>query len=156
MSKSLAQDAQIARYELEVPIRATAEKVWAALFDDIGTWWLPDFHMVDPSSSVSFDARPGGGIIETTTDGAGLLWYTVQWIQPAQHVVHLVGHVAPDWGGPATSHLKICIESTDDGCVLRVTDAHQGNIDPKNMESLDSGWRQLFTDGLKAFVEDKG
>ena len=87
--------------------------------------------------------------------GEGLLWFTVHWINPAQQTLYVVGHIAPDWGGPATSNLKIWIEASADGCILRASDAHHGNISDENLNSLKSGWTMLFTDGLKNWVESK-
>ncbi len=82
------------------------------------------------------------------------LWYQVQYCLPQEFKIYLVGYLAPDFGGPATSHLKLVIETTDNGCVLKVTDAQHGSVDAKAADSLRDGWQQLFTDGLKEFVEN--
>ncbi len=148
-----AQHATVAGYELEVEIQAPPEHVWSALFEDINAWWLPDFHMVGPASMVRFDAQAGGGLVEELPGEGSLLWCTVHWIRPAQRVVYLIGHLAPDWGGPACSHLKFAVESRGQGSVLKVTDSHFGHISPSNLASLQEGWTCLFRDGLKQFIE---
>jgi uncharacterized protein YndB with AHSA1/START domain len=149
------KDAGIASYELEVEIAASPERVWEALIEETNGWWLQDFHMVGSGSSVAFDARAGGGLIETLPDGGGsLLWCTVHWIRPEERTIYLVGHIAPDWGGPTTNHLKLAVEPRGKGSVLKVSDTHHGNVDDKNLASLESGWTTLFTDGLKRYVEE--
>jgi uncharacterized protein YndB with AHSA1/START domain len=148
------KEAGVALYELEVEIEASPERVWQALIHETNAWWLPDFHMVGPGSTVAFDPRAGGGLIETLPDGGSLLWCTVHWIRPTERMIYLVGHFSPDFGGPTTSNLKLAVEPLGAGSVLKVTDAHHGNIDDGNLDSLQSGWTTLFTDGMKRFIED--
>ena len=85
------------QYELEVQIAAPRERVWKSIFEDIKHWWLPDFHVVGPDSIVTFDPMPGGrGLIEETSDGDALLWFSVQMYLPSQFKIYLIGHVAPE------------------------------------------------------------
>ena len=91
---------------------------------------------------------------ETHADGGSLLWFTVQWCTPGE-VLYLVGHVAPDWGGPATSMLKIALEEAAAGTLLRFSDAHYGHISDENLASLEEGWKQLLGTGLKRYVESR-
>ena len=153
MTESLPTRA--ARYELEIPIQAPVEVVWKALTEDTNAWWLPDFHMVGEGSVVTLEARGGGQLIEIQAEGGSLLWYTVQCCKPGE-VLHLVGHVAPDWGGPATTMLKLALEENDGGTRLRVSDALFGCIDDDSVQSLIDGWTQLFTEGLAKHAEALG
>lgn len=147
--------AGVVQYELEIKIQAPAERVWRAIIEETNFWWLPDFHMVDAGSTVTFDPCPGGaGIVESSDDGGSLLWYSVQYYLPAQFTIYLVGNIAPDWGGPSTSHLKLSLAANETGCALKVTDAQHGNVSESSARSLAEGWTQLFTEGLKAFVEN--
>lgn len=140
-------------YEIEVPIDGSREQVWNALTRETNAWWLPDFHMVGEGSVVSFDARAGGVLVEETPDGGSLLWYTVHMAMPLESL-HLVGHVAPEWGGPATSLLRLRLDERDAGTVLSVTDALFGHVGDATVSSLKEGWGQLFGDGLRRHVED--
>jgi len=139
-------------YTLEIAIQGSREAVWTALTDEVNAWWLPDFHMVGPDSIVRFEPRAGGTLLESKTDGSSLLWYTVQMAMPAESL-HLVGHLGPDWGGPATSLLSLTLETRGDETVLRVRDALYGQVTDAGAAQQQDGWRQLFTDGLKAYVE---
>lgn len=146
--------ASCCKFELEIAIDAPQERVWGSLFSDIAHWWLPDFHMAGPDSKITFDPQPGGrGLVEDTTNGGGLQWYTVQMHLPDQFKIYLIGHIASDWGGPCTSSLMLAVEEAESGCVLKVVDARHGNIDEQQVQSSSAGWAQLFTDGLKAHVE---
>jgi len=141
-------------YELDIAIGAPPARVWEAIVDETNAWWLPDFHMVAPNSKVTFDVRAGGSLIEHSDDGGSLLWLTVLWCRPKELTLHTVGHIAPQWGGPATSLLTLAVEpGSGGGSVLKVTDAHHGHVDEANIRSLQDGWTELFSEGLKAFVE---
>lgn len=149
--------ASCCQFELEIAIAASRQRVWNAIFEETNLWWLPDFHVIGEGSIVTFDHSPGGrGLVEATPDGGGLVWYTVQMYLPDQFTVYLIGHIAPEWGGPATSSLKLAVESTAAGSILKVTDARYGNVDEQQIQSSADGWKQLFTDGLKEHVETTG
>ena len=142
------------QYELQIEIAASTDVVWRAIFEDTNAWWLPDFHVAGADSTITFDPTIGGrGLVEDNAAGDSLLWYSVQMYQPSARKVYLIGHIAPEWGGPATSSLKLAVEPKGDGSVLRISDARHGNVDEKHVQSYSDGWQQLFTDGLKQFVE---
>ena len=140
------------KYELEIPIQASVDKVWAALVDETNAWWLPDFHMVGEDSVVSFDAQAGGQLIERSANGGSLLWYTVQMCVPKQSV-HMVGHMAPQYGGPGISMLELALEDNDGGTLFTVRDAMFGSVTEATAKTMSEGWELLFGDGLRAFVE---
>lgn len=141
-----------AHYELEITIAAPPSTVWDALTAETNSWWLPDFHMVGPDSEVTLEPHAGGHLIERTADGGSLLWYTVIMATPGESL-HLVGHVAPQWGGPATTMLDLALSPQGEGTKLTVRDSRFGNMDSVNGESLVAGWTQLFGDGLRDHVE---
>ncbi len=142
--------------ELEIEIAASRETVWQAIFDETQMWWLPEFRVSGPDAKITFDATPGGrGMFEEASDGSWLLWFNVQMYLPKQFKVYLFGHIAPEWGGPTTSSLRLALEERDAGCVLQITDARHGHIDENQMQSYSDGWTQLFGDGLRTYVESK-
>ena len=145
-------ETQAVQYELEVSIDATPEQVWSALTASTDAWWLADFRMCGEGSRVTLEARAGGQLVEQRDDGSSLLWYTVQMCTPGE-ALHLVGHLGPDWGGPATSMMKVALAAAGDGTLLKIQDALFGALSESAANSLESGWRQLFEDGLKAYVE---
>jgi uncharacterized protein YndB with AHSA1/START domain len=143
-------------YELEVHIDAPPNRVWQAITAETNAWWLPDFHMVGEGSTVTLDTRAGGGLIEHLEGGGSLLWYTVQWCRPQEFTLYLIGQTARDWGGPATSHLKLQIEPRGtDACTLKVSDALHGHVTEGSARSLEEGWTTLYSDGLKRYCESR-
>jgi hypothetical protein len=157
MLETTTSETRCVQYELEIQIRASRQTVWQAIIEETNIWWLPDFHMVDEASTVEFDVRPGGrGLVEYHDEGAFLAWYSVQFYLPEQFKVYLLGNVAPDWGGPSTSNLCLALEECDDGCLLKVSDAHHGCVSDQYVDSLRSGWGRLFGEGLRDYVERSG
>ncbi|MFT7461910.1 MAG: hypothetical protein ACI9EF_000244 [Pseudohongiellaceae bacterium] len=141
------------QYELAVPIAAKRDSVWQALSDETNAWWLPDYHTLGAGSVVTLDARAGGQLIEALPDGGSLLWYTVQLCLPGD-ALPLVGHLGPQWGGPATTMLELALSDSDDGgTVLTVRDALYGCVSESQATSLRDGWMELFSKGLKAHVK---
>ncbi len=49
--------------------------------------------------------------------------------------------------------LHLALVEQDGGTLLRIEDAIFGNVSDSYVSSQESGWTQLFRDGLKAFVE---
>ncbi len=143
---------QTLKYELQIPIDAPKAVVWKALTEETNAWWLPDFHMVDADSVVSLQARAGGQLIESKADGGSLLWYTVQMCVPGESI-HLVGFMAPEWGGPATTMLELSLQENDGGTMLMVRDALFGQVTESTAKSLEDGWGKLFGQGLRGHVE---
>lgn len=110
--------------------------------------------MVGEGSTVKLELRAGGGLIEHHEDGSSLLWATVHMHLPAQFTLYLFGHTVKDWGGPVTSNMKISVEADgEERSIFRFSDARHGHIDDANIKSLEEGWTQLFTDGLKKYLD---
>ncbi|MEM7316917.1 MAG: SRPBCC domain-containing protein [Planctomycetota bacterium] len=155
MSPGKTSETACVEYQLEVDFSAPIEAVWNALLNDVHLWWLPDFHMVGADSRVEFDVSAGGkGLVEYRPDGSFLQWYAVQCYMPAQKKIYLLGHLAPEFGGPSTTSMTLTLEDLEEsGCRLLIHDAHFGKVDQRTVDSLSSGWDQLFRDGLKRHVE---
>lgn len=68
-------------------------------------------------------------------------------------LLSLAGYCTPDWGGPCTTLLTIKLIEHGAGTRLVVSDALYGRVEDKQAESLESGWLQMFKDGLRKFVE---
>jgi hypothetical protein len=122
------------------------------MVDQIDAWWMSDFRALGEGSKVTLSAETGGQLLETSPDGSSLEWYRVQMVTPGK-VLYLVGYMAPDWGGPTTTMLKIALEERDNGCALVISDALSGNVTEGSSNSAESGWKMLFGEGLKAFAE---
>ena len=60
MKTETVEGARVAQYEFELEIAAKPERVWRALTDQLGSWWLPDFQMLGEDSVISLEPFPGG------------------------------------------------------------------------------------------------
>jgi hypothetical protein len=92
----------------------------------------------------------GGKMYEDLGKGAGFVWYTVTGIDPLNKI-NLVGYMTPAFGGPATTMLELSLEEKGKNTVLHVRDATLGPI--SNSEEKEAGWKMLFEEGLKEYVE---
>jgi hypothetical protein len=71
----------------------------------------------------------------------------------APNSITMSGFIAPPFGGPATSLLNISFSARDrSATVMEVTDSTFGCLEEAT--TLE-GWRQLFEDGFKAWIERK-
>ena len=145
-------DAKIFTYSFDVAISRPAADVWPLLSQQIDAWWMKDFRALGGNSVMSLDPSAGGSLLETGENGDALEWYRVQMCVPGQSL-YLVGYMAPDWGGPTTSMLKLALKEDDGCCVLAVSDALTGNVTENKAKGAKSGWGQLFGEGLKALAE---
>ena len=144
-------EARVVQYEFEVEIDATPARVWRALTDQLSSWWLPDFHVLGSDSIVTLEPTPGGRLYEQS-GSQGLLWYTVLAIS-TNELLSLAGYCTPDWGGPCSTLLTLKLSEAEKGTRLVVSDALYGLVSDKQVESLESGWQQMFDNGLRKFVE---
>ncbi len=145
-------ESRCAQYEFSLEIEASRERVWRGLTDQIGAWWLPDFHMLGPDSVVTLEPFAGGRLYEQAGDRF-LLWYTVLEITPGSSL-ELAGYCTARYGGPATTMLSFELTSdSPNRTKLRFSDSLFGRVTDGFVRSIDSGWQLLFTDGLKRFVE---
>ncbi len=151
MSTLKTEECRSVQYELEIDIAADADRVWKGITDQLTDWWLPDFHILGEGSRVVFEPWAGGRLAEENGE-RGLLWFTVLMVDPPCSIV-LAGHTAPQYGGPATTLLTLTVEKEGKGTRLRIQDAIFGEVKEKTVASTKDGWKQLFTDGLKKFVE---
>lgn len=152
MTNANIMPCRAAQYEFEIEIAANTARVWKGLTDQLNAWWLPDFHMLGADSIVSLDLKAGGRMIEEAGDKS-LLWYTVLAVDPEKSL-SLSGYCTAEWGGPLTTLLTAKLALRGDATVLTVSDALFGHVSDGQIASLQSGWRQLFGEGLKPFVED--
>lgn len=138
--------------QLEISIVAPMSRVWTALTEDVNSWWPRDFLASVNPQDISLNAQLGGQLIERGENGGGVIWYTVYALVPGKSI-DLVGQLSPAFGGPAQSLLRI--ELTDQGhqTVFALTDAVVGNIGPRSAEMNESGWRAIFEQSFKTFVE---
>jgi len=146
--------ARVARLEMEIPIEAPPQRVWQALVDETGSWWRRDFYALTDPAGFKIEARAGGRGYEYAADGSELLWFTVVNVRPPR-VLETVGHLTPDFGGPATMILQLRLEPSASGTVLGLSHSIVGGISDDLAANMREGWQLLFGEGLKPYVESR-
>lgn len=144
--------ASIFQYHFALQIKQSAEQVWDIMFKQIDHWWMKEFRALSENSTMHFDCNANGTLTEVGVNGETLEWYRMQMCIPGESV-HLVGNLAPDWGGPTTSMLKLALQPDGDHCRLIVTDALLGNVTLSKAQSAQRGWQELFEKGLKDYAQ---
>lgn len=153
MTGPIISPAGVIQTEPELSIAASPDAVWKALIEDINQWWLPDFHVAGPDSTVILEPHVGGRFYEENADGSGVFGMSVVTIQPPERLI-MTGTIAPPWGGPATSVFSVELAVAEGPkTVVRASDYIYGKVDTKLHKSLSDGWKYLFEAGLKKHVE---
>jgi uncharacterized protein YndB with AHSA1/START domain len=142
----------VVQVEIEVSIQAPRERVWRALVEETGQWWPKDFYVGRAPKGFILEARPGGRVYEDWGHEAGALWYTVLVVEPPT-TLEMAGHLTPAFGGPATTTVRLSLESQGERTVVKAADALFGRVDENTVPRLKEGWRALIDGGLKAYVE---
>ncbi len=140
--------------EVEVSIARPPEAVWTSLTEEIGAWWLEGFYAGTNPKGFRLEPELGGRMYEDWGDGNGLVWYTVLGIEPPKSLF-LSGQITEDFGGPASTCVRVLLEPDGDGTRVRLTDDLCGRVTEESAGKIEGGWRALLTDGLKAHVEGK-
>lgn len=100
-----------------------------------------------------FEVKPGGRLYEDSGNGNGLVWYHVIAVD-APDAITLSGFIAPPFGGPATSLLRVAFSAQGKSAtIMEVTDSTFGCLG--DLKTTEDGWRMLFEDGFKAWIERK-
>lgn len=147
------QTAQISQINMELKIEGSPAKVWAGLTDEIGRWWPAEFFVGadDGGRGFNLEAKPGGRMLETWSDGGGVLWGTVICIQP-KTLLQILGTSFPNWGGPAQSYLTWELEPSNDGTLLKFSEGVLGRVSDAGVAEKDKGWQFLWL-ALRAYVD---
>ncbi len=151
MSKELNQTPRALKAVCEVTIDADAARVWRALVEETGTWWLKDFYS-RPGAVFRIEAQLGGRMFEDQGEGKGLIWGNVIGVDP-NRALDIQAYLTADFGGPALSYLAIRLQEKDGATLVSVTDTIFGFPSANLAANQQEGWAMLFEKGLKAHVE---
>ncbi len=149
------KEAGIVHSELEVLIHASHKTVWKALTRDIHRWWPNEFFAMPRSKKFVLEAKLGGRMYETAGTRGGVIWGTVIAIEPFRFI-NIAGYLAPPFAGPGTTLFRLSLENKGAGeTLLRVSDSIIGLVTDQTQNAAEEGWKVLFSEKLKTFVEKK-
>ncbi len=149
--KTSSTPVSAATHRLTLEIARPHQAVWRGFTHDIHAWWPQDFYAGPSPQRMVFELKPGGRLYEDAGDGNGLVWYQVIALD-APNSITLSGFIAPPFGGPATSLLRVTFSARGKSAtVMDITDSSFGCVgDPKTTAE---GWKLLFQGGFKAWIE---
>jgi DNA-binding transcriptional ArsR family regulator/uncharacterized protein YndB with AHSA1/START domain len=145
--------AALEQVELEITIHGSIERVWKALVEETTFWWSKEFYTSQKTKSFQIEPKLGGKMYEDFGDGAGVIWYEIFAINPP-HSLDLKGYLAVPYG-PAFSLLHLELKASGKKTVLMLSDSTIGLSTDSGKTKLD-GWKLLFEEGLKTYVENQG
>ena len=152
--KTSKAEVTAATHRLTLEIAKPHEAVWKAFTSDIQSWWPKDFYATESPQRIVFEVRPGGRLYEDAGGGNGLVWYHVIAVD-APNAVTMSGFIAPPFGGPSTSLLRIAFSARGKSATeMEITDSTFGCLG--DSKTAKEGWRMLFEGGFKAWMERKG
>ncbi len=141
-----------ATHRLTLEIAKPPTVVWEGFTRELQAWWPKDFYATESPRRMVFEVKPGGRLYEDAGNGNGLVWYQVIALD-APRALTLAGFIAPPFGGPATSLLRVEFSANGQaGTLMEVTDSTFGCLDESTTAE---GWRTLFEDGFKAWIESQ-
>lgn len=146
-----ARTAALEQVELEITIHAPTKRVWKALIEETTLWWPKDFYTNQKTKGFHIEAKLGGKMFEDWGDGVGAIWYEVFAIDP-NHSLDLRGCLAVPYG-PAFSLLHLELKTSGKETLFLLSDSTIGASKDDDGKAKLDGWKQLFEDGLKAYVE---
>lgn len=150
----IMEQSQITRIQMEIDIDASIDNTWNSLINDIGLWWRKDFYTSSKTKEFILEARPGGKMYEDYGNNEGLVWAEVI-ILDSPNILELKSHLSPEYGGPVFSFLRLALQSTKEGTLLKLTDVGVGKMSEESVKQTEAGWKMLFEEGFKSFVESK-
>ncbi|MEQ9305381.1 MAG: helix-turn-helix domain-containing protein [Marinoscillum sp.] len=150
----IMQQSQVTKIQLEITINAGIETTWQALINDIGLWWRKDFYTSPKTREFILEARPGGKMYEDYGNNEGLVWAEVI-VLDSPRVLELKSHLSPEYGGPVFSFLRIQLDSVENGTILKLSDVGIGVMSDDAIKQTTAGWKMLFEEGFKGYVETK-
>jgi hypothetical protein len=138
--------------ELEIEIRAPRTRAWNALAHEVTAWWPNTFVCGTHVERFVLEPVLGGRMYEDWGGGSGIVWFTVIGLEEGKSL-DLAGHLTRAFGGPATTQLRLAVEERGAGTVLSVHDVRIGRIAPGIEREVEAGWRELFEQSFKSYVE---
>ena len=140
------------RINVEIIINASINKTWKALIYDINSWWSKDFYTSSTTREFILEPRVGGRMYEDYGNGNGLLWAEVIVLK-APNIIEFKGHLTPQYGGPAITFLKLELTEKAGSTILNLLDTVMGDVNDKTKADLEAGWKYLYGEGFKKYVE---
>jgi uncharacterized protein YndB with AHSA1/START domain len=147
MSVATVPEEMTLQVDMELPIKASASKVFAALIRQLTTEFGPPEHPMN----LTLEAWPGGRWFRDLGDKQGHFWGHVQVIKPPS-LLEVTGPLFMSY--PAISHLQYRLVAQGHGTRLTLNHRAIGEIAPEHREGVAKGWEHMLAT-MKAIAEKK-
>jgi uncharacterized protein YndB with AHSA1/START domain len=144
MSTQAAQTEVRAQVVVEAPI----ERAFSVFTEGIGTWWPPEYNILDVEIAERiFEPRVGGHVYDRGVDGSECHWARVLAYEPPKGVV-ISWDISPQW------QIETDLEKTSEVEVKFISEAPDRTrveIEHRNIDRHGEGW-----EGISAAVGSEG
>jgi uncharacterized protein YndB with AHSA1/START domain len=141
-----------------IVVEAPPERAFSVFTDDIGSWWVPDHHILEAElAEMVFEPREGGHVYDRGVDGSECRWARVLVYEPPNRVVF-------SWDINTRWQLETDLEKTSEVEVRFIPEAPDRTrveLEHRNLERHGDGWEQMrdavgspdgWGAGLRAFA----
>lgn len=101
-------------------IAAPPAKVYAAMTENVGSWWDPVHTFSHNARNLSLDAKPGGCFCERLPDGGGVEHMTVVYASPGK-LLRLNGAIGPLQEAALAGTMTWSLSKIDAGTSVELT-----------------------------------
>jgi uncharacterized protein YndB with AHSA1/START domain len=147
MSVATVPEEMTLQVDMELPIKASASKVFAALIRQLTTEFGPPEHPMN----LTLEAWPGGRWFRDLGDKQGHFWGHVQVIKKDK-LLELCGPMFMSYA--ATNHLQFRLDTEGDRTTLVFKHRAIGMIEDQHRKGVTDGWKQML-EGVRRFSEGR-
>jgi DNA-binding transcriptional ArsR family regulator/uncharacterized protein YndB with AHSA1/START domain len=144
MSEQSTSAVSLFHTELEVPIKASPERVYQALTRDIADWWDPDRSW--GRGKLVLEPEVGKRMWEDFGNGEGALFGTVTYVEHNKKLE--IG-----LGSGVQGYIRLELVPQEGGTVLKFSYRAFGEISERSRQRFPEGWKQLLAVNLPAYLE---
>ena len=135
-----------------VMLPVSADSAFDVMTGDVSPWW--DHHISEHPKALIIEAKPGGAFMEVFDDKGNGVQHAVITYADRGKRLRMEGPLG--LAGRAIQHVATWdYEQRPGGCMLKLTDNMQGQIDDKTAAIVQQVWHHFLYDGVKAYLEKK-
>jgi uncharacterized protein YndB with AHSA1/START domain len=142
-----------------IVVAAPIERAFSVFTDGIGSWWNPEYHILEAElAEMVFEPREGGHVYDRGVDGSECRWARVLAYEPPSRVVI-------SWDIDTRWQIETDPEKTSEVEVrflAEAPDRTRVELAHRNLDRHGEGWEQMrdavgspesWSDGLRRFAD---
>ena len=148
MSEQSAPGISVFHIELEVPIKASPERIYQALTCDIAKWWDPDASW--GRGKLVLEPEVGKRMWEDFGNGEGALFGIVTYVEHNKKLEIEGDH---GLGSGVQGYIRLELVPQGEATLLKFSHRAFGEISERSRQRFPEGWRQLLAVNLPEYLE---